>query len=697
MDFIEERFELVKGRIEEIVEECGRKDNLPEKTARAFKTIGELWLKNCKLYDLCNGKNGVFQKSLDELKAFYDDLYFNILPENYERSLENPAYAVKVLKRKNGRLLSVLATEVYAHMNNAANGCIEKLTTAMELYVEIYCLYNDSYGDFEKTEAEKKAYAYAKDALYSFKSDNLTATYRSVVEERFDPSKNKLLRVLNSDLKDLRYLYMYGDYITENEFKTAEFLNSLDEKSIYEMAETLASGYIRGFKVMNAHFKENGFASLSYPVGMERMALRTVKALEDRKCGCTMRNAPIRNRYAECGAVTSTNVNSQFFFDHRNDNALWFDRKYAARDAEAFKTSLEQNAEKVSLYNGPINIGGFGLPDFNPVIKREACSYTPAQDKLEVEASNKYVSAYYTYVKQEETSFSVIAYPFPAIGKDFESIFADTVKVNNLDNEEYIKIQQNIIDELDKGYAVHVTGRNGNQTDVTVALTEITKPDEQTVFENCTADVNIPLGEVFTSPRLKGTNGLLHVKKVFLNGLEYRDLKVRFKDGVTEEITCRNYEDESENKRFISENLLFKHDFLPLGEFAIGTNTTAFVMGEKYGIQGKLPILIAEKTGPHFAIGDTCYSHAEDHKVYNPDGKEIISRSNDFADLREKEPEKAYFNCHTDITIPYDELGDIISLRKNGKEFEIIKNGRFVVKGTETLNDILDEKGRKHG
>ena len=49
-----------------------------------------------------------------------------------------------------------------------------------------------------------------------------------------------------------------------------------------------------------------------------------------------------------------------------------------------------------------------------------------------------------------------------------------------------------------------------------------------------------------------------------------------------------------------------------MGEFAIGTNTTAYVFAAKYGIGDKLPILIAEKMGPHFAVGDTCYSHEED-------------------------------------------------------------------------------------
>ena len=71
-----------------------------------------------------------------------------------------------------------------------------------------------------------------------------------------------------------------------------------------------------------------------------------------------------------------------------------------------------------------------------------------------------------------------------------------------------------------------------------------------------------------------------------------------------------------------------------MGEFAIGTNTTAYRMAKEYQIGAKLPILIAEKTGPHFAVGDTCYSHAEDTAVYNPNGKEIIARDNEKSLLR---------------------------------------------------------------
>ena len=134
------------------------------------------------------------------------------------------------------------------------------------------------------------------------------------------------------------------------------------------------------------------------------------------------------------------------------------------------------------------------------------------------------------------------------------------------------------------------------------------------------------------------------------------------------------------------------HSWLPLGEFAIGTNTAAYAMAKKYGIGNRLPILIAEKTGPHFAVGDTCYRFAEDSPMYNPDGKEVIARDNEISILRKENMEKAYFSCHTDITIPYNELGDILAVEADSSQAALIRAGRFVLPGTEELNKALDSE-----
>ena len=57
--------------------------------------------------------------------------------------------------------------------------------------------------------------------------------------------------------------------------------------------------------------------------------------------------------------------------------------------------------------------------------------------------------------------------------------------------------------------------------------------------------------------------------------------------------------------------------------------------------------------------------------------------------LRHTDSRHAYFGCHTDITIPYHELGDIIVNGRDGRKIPIIKEGRFVLPGTEALNEPL--------
>ena len=100
-------------------------------------------------------------------------------------------------------------------------------------------------------------------------------------------------------------------------------------------------------------------------------------------------------------------------------------------------------------------------------------------------------------------------------------------------------------------------------------------------------------------------------QKYILTDCSFCDLKLVFDCGQVIDYSCSNFETEEENRKYIEDNILFHHPKLAMGEFAIGTNTTAYVAAQKYNIADKLPILIAEKMGPHFAVGDTCYSWSE--------------------------------------------------------------------------------------
>jgi leucyl aminopeptidase (aminopeptidase T) len=370
--------------------------------------------------------------------------------------------------------------------------------------------------------------------------------------------------------------------------------------------------------------------------------------------------------------------------------AIFLDKKLVNRKLEVLKLAYEEVNDKAAKYAGPAVIEVYGEVPFNPVIKKEALSLSPGQQKLMAEYNGLSADIVDKYIHGEERSFTIIAFPVPDIGEKFQEIFDETVKLNTLDYTTYERIQATIIATLNKAQYVEIKGMNGNKTDLRVELYKLKNPDKETIFENCVADVNIPVGEVFTSPVLEGTNGKLHVSRVFLNELEYKNIEIDFKDGMISSYTCTNFDSEEKNKAYIKENVLYNHETLPMGEFAIGTNTTAYMTAKKYDIENLFPILIAEKTGPHFAVGDTCYSRCEDVAVYNEDGKEIVARDNSVSILRKTDPAKAYFACHTDITIPYDELGSIIAYGENGEGYDIIINGRFVLEGTQELNMAFD-------
>ena len=58
---------------------------------------------------------------------------------------------------------------------------------------------------------------------------------------------------------------------------------------------------------------------------------------------------------------------------------------------------------------------------------------------------------------------------------------------------------------------------------------------------------------------------------------------------------------------------------------------------------------------------------------------------------RKEDIKKAYYGCHTDITIPYDEIAEITAVKEDGDRITIIKDGRFVLAGTELLNEPFNE------
>lgn len=685
---VEERLSLVMERIREIPKEAP--DRIGRQAfERYFSFMARFLIRMDTLYwDFLAEKWS--RASLEELQAENNTLYEDILPQNYGNSYANPAFAVNELGEEFGRLLSFLYCELRSMIPFACEGRLEELVIRMELFVEVY-------GAFVCEQQENgglPSYDSIHDIVYWFVCDYADISAERRVRERVCPENNLAVRILKeADFADARYLYRYGEYVGGNQLETARFLAALPEETIRRMADTYTEGYRIGFEVCNKDLSRKKTVDIRYTLGFERMIAKAVENFAAMglqpviwRSPSSMLYDPLFSRDGFVGGIP----NRQYDFDHKDDKGLFLDKNYVNRKLEVLRTAFAGYKEEARGYAGPAVVETFGEALFEPVNKPERVRLTKAQEELLVEYRSESGRIQREYILEEERSFTIIAFPVPEIGDRFPEIFDETIRINTLDYQRYRSIQQIMIDALDRGDYCEIKGRGRNRTDLKVNLYKRGDPERETIFENCVADVNIPVGEVFTSPVLKGTNGVLHVGRVFLNGLEYRDLEITFEDGMTAGYTCGNFPTEEENKAFIRENILFHHKSLPLGEFAIGTNTAAYVMARKYGIEALMPILIAEKTGPHFAVGDTCYSHAEDVRVFNPDGKEIAARDNEVSMLRKTRPEKAYFNCHTDITIPYDELGELTAVTARGERIPILADGRFVLPGCEELNGPLD-------
>lgn len=676
-EWVMERYKLAKERIAQIPEE-----NIVKMPYQDFFIKEAEFLQ--KVISVMD-ENQEQDKTLEELQAQNYELYQDVLPQNYEKSYGNPVYAQKMLGEY-GRAFTFLYTELHGTIGYAFEKKVWDITVGLELFLEMYSAFSE-----EELPAEKQV----REILLSYVNDYCQDMVETRIREGVDPEEDFAVNIImKSDLNDLRYLYRFGEYISESQLETARFLNSMSQEEIDSMAGTYTEGYRMGFVTGRKDIRKKKTVNIRYELGFERMVKAAILQFEEIGLKAVIYrhalhavNKRSQNRVGFTGAI----ANPQFDYDHRQDSALFMDSDFVKRKLRAMQTSYDEYADLAEVHGGPAVIETFGEKPFSPVNKEECWTFSEAQQKLQVELDNESGQIVNRYIKGEERSFTIIAYPIPEIGENFQDIFREIVKINTLDYKKYQKIQQTIIDTLDTCEWVEIKGKGDNETDLLIHLHTLTDPQKQTNFENCVADVNIPLGEVFTSPVLAGTGGILHVSKVYLNGLQFCDLKLVFDCGQVIDYTCSNFDTEEENRKYIEDNILFHHPRLAMGEFAIGTNTTAYVAAQKYDIADKLPILIAEKMGPHFAVGDTCYSWAEDTPVYNPDGKEIIARDNEISEMRKDDVSLAYYGCHTDITIPYDELGSICAVDDDGDMIPVIEDGRFVLPGTEALNEAFGE------
>ena len=611
------------------------------------------------------------QKDYRALKEFNAHFFKELIPGAYETSFANPAFAASLWGEKTGAILSAF----YTDLRRAAEFAYQKMDFALVHLYQGLLAVNKLLSSQEEKRAEALISYYP-----SWKRGLKQKLIPADIRRHYDPEyRFTSSLIMDEDLSGTDHLYLYDAPVSSNEVEIARHFAQMDDATVIKLARSIADGYLRGFALSGKSLKHKKTVHVIYNIGQERLVRELMRLLED------------QGLKAAFPSPSSTPVNRQYQFDHKFDLALTLDEEEIRCQEEAWQAAYEENKSLLKAYSGIIFIDKFGEKPFSPVLKKEAVRLSPAQQPLYQELITRHQALRQRYMPRSETSFCIIAFPTPEIGSRFKTIFNETVAINSLDNDLWEALQQKIIDVMDGARYIHVKGKAPNKTDIRVMMQPLNDPSRETNFVNCTADVNIPVGEVFTSPQLTGTEGTLHLEETLLNGLKYENLLLHFKDGRISDYSCSNFPSEEQNRNFIRENLMSQRETLPIGEFAIGTNTLAYKVAREYGIMDLLPILIIEKMGPHFAVGDTCFSHEEDHATFNPDGKQITAVENEVSALRKEDPSKAYTNCHTDITLPYESLEHITAVYPDASLHPVIKDGLFVIEGLEKLNEPLKE------
>ena len=132
---------------------------------------------------------------------------------------------------------------------------------------------------------------------------------------------------------------------------------------------------------------------------------------------------------------------------------------------------MKKYKDLAAVHAGPACIEVFGEIPFVPESRDAACALTEEQQKLRVRMDSESGQITNRYIIGERAEFLPSSpIRFRRSGNSNPEIFRETVKINTLDYKKYRQIQQILIDLLDQGTEVHVGGRNGNQTDLTIRL-----------------------------------------------------------------------------------------------------------------------------------------------------------------------------------------------------------------------------------
>lgn len=252
-----ERYELAKNRIMELETEIdGAFGDYIKEAAHLFVTI----------FHVMDGTEDAKQR-----KEWIGNLYKEIAGDNYETSYANPAYCVKKFGEKTGQYLCWFYARFRDSIVAAFEEDEEEVTRCMELFLQVVSVLS----------LEEETERCLKETIYYDVHDYAEDRIEKNIHDLLCPEETLIYNiVMKSDFANTDYLYCYGEYVTENEIRMAEFLGKMPIEKLSAMASTYTEGYRKGFEIAGIDLTKKKTVQIRYHIGFEPMVRQAVLQFE---------------------------------------------------------------------------------------------------------------------------------------------------------------------------------------------------------------------------------------------------------------------------------------------------------------------------------------------------------------------------------------------------------------------------------
>lgn len=262
-----------------------------------------------------NDMNDLFEKiavrdwktvSPDELREENYKNYQDILPENYEESYANPTYAQKCLDRMYGPMLAYVYMDLRKLIPLTYEQNTEQWMIQCNLFLEIYKEFNEVFIATGKRPTVKML----EDIIYWNRTDYFEIKIPRNLDLFLDSLNQWVVnKLMTSDLVDERYLYVFGDYVTENEVRLAKHIAKLPDETIAKMADTFTEGYRMGFVNGNKDLSKKKTVEIYYHLGFDRVIKKAIENFEKMGLSPVIRHGAVDgNRRGFTGLILIDNA-----------------------------------------------------------------------------------------------------------------------------------------------------------------------------------------------------------------------------------------------------------------------------------------------------------------------------------------------------------------------------------------------------